>query len=124
MLTALVVDDDPSTRLLLRRMLTLLECSSIEAINGVEGERMALDNQPDVILLDLMMPIQDGYETCRNLRAQGYMGTVILVSALDEAAEKARTAACGANAYIQKPVSREVLRMHISHIQSKELALP
>src|SRR3954452_21393358 len=81
---ALLIDDDPMMRLLASRMLKLLDCEAMEATGGAEGEVMALEHQPDLILLDIMMPDQDGYETCTNLRARGYAGTVLLTSTIQE----------------------------------------
>ncbi len=122
MLGVLVIDDDPDMRLLTRRLLTMLGCQSFEARNGVEGESMALDLKPDAVLLDIMMPIQDGYETCKKLREQGYTGSVILVSALQEQTQKEKAQRCGATAYIQKPLTREVLKLHLDFIRSQQLA--
>jgi CheY-like chemotaxis protein len=119
MLSVLVVDDDPDMRLLTRRLLTMLGCQSFEARNGVEGESMALDIKPEAILLDIMMPVQDGYETCRNLRGQGYTGSIILVSALQEQTQKEKAQASGATAYIQKPLTRDVLKIHLDYIQAQ-----
>ena len=118
MLGVLVIDDDPDMRLLTRRLLTMLGCQSFEARNGIEGESMALDIKPDAILLDIMMPVQDGYETCKKLRAQGYDGSIILVSALQEQTQKEKAQACGATAYIQKPLTRDLLKLHLDYIQS------
>src|SRR5690349_2502164 len=104
MLKALVVDDDPELCLLTRRLLTTLGCDSYEAKNGFDAVTMVQDIKPDLILLDIMMPIQDGYETCKRIRAGGYHGTIIMVSALQQHSEAVNTVAAGANAYLQKPV--------------------
>lgn len=119
MLGVLVVDDDPDMRLLTRRILTMLGCQSFEARNGVEGQNMAIDVKPDAILLDIMMPVQDGYETCKNLRTQGYTGSIILVSALQEKTQQEKAHASGATAYIQKPLTKDVLKIHLDYIQTQ-----
>lgn len=122
MLGVLVVDDDADMRLLIRRLVTMLGCQSFEARNGIEAETIAANTTPDAILLDIMMPVQDGYETCAKLRAQGYTGTVIMVSALQEQTQIERAREVGANAYIQKPITREVLRMHLDRLKSQQTA--
>ncbi len=119
MVKALVVDDDPDIRLLVRRLLRILNCESVEARNGIEAEELVKSENPDIILLDIMMPIQDGYETCVHLREQNYSGLIIMVSALKEESEKAKTQNAGANAYIQKPITKEVLALHINHARSQ-----
>src|SRR5262249_34851968 len=120
MLKVLVVDDDPDICLLTRRLLTTLGCESFDAKNGIDAEEIVKGLRPDLILLDIMMPIQDGYETCKKLRSQGYAGSIIMISALQEQAEKVKTQAAGANAYIQKPITRKVLSLHIDHIMARQ----
>ena len=117
MLRVLVIDDDQGIRLLTRRMLTTLGCESFEAANGIEGESKVTELKPDLVLLDIMMPIQDGYETCEKIRAQGYVGPIIMISSLQEEREKSRTQEAGANAYIQKPLARDVVALHIKHAE-------
>ena len=119
MLKILVVDDDPDICLLTRRLLTTLGCDSFEAKNGIDAEEVVKTLQPDLVLLDIMMPIQDGYETCKKLRGQGYNGSIIMISALQEQVEKVKTQAAGANAYIQKPITRQILSLHIDHILAR-----
>lgn len=118
MLRVLVIDDDQGIRLLTRRMLTTLGCESFEAANGIEGEAKVKELKPDLVLLDIMMPIQDGYETCEKIRTQGFAGPIIMISSLQEEREKSRTQEVGASAYIQKPLSRDVVALHIKHAET------
>src|SRR6266568_2242281 len=120
MLKVLVIDDDPDICLITRRLLTTLGCDSYEAKNGFDAETVAKDINPDLVLLDIMMPIQDGYETCRRLREVGYAGSIIMMSALHEHTEAVKTQAAGANAYIQKPVTRSVIQFHIDHLTARQ----
>jgi CheY-like chemotaxis protein len=112
-LNVLVIDDDADMRLLTRRLLTLLGCESLEARNGIEGEQLALERRPDLVLLDIMMPVQDGYDTCSHLRERDYGGPVILMSAMQESTGKRKAAECGATGYIHKPITRVFLKMHL-----------
>src|SRR4051794_18492418 len=90
-----------------------LDCTVDEAANGPQAETVATETSPDLVLLDVMMPGQNGYETCRNLRRKGYNGKVILVSALPLEVGLNRAKDCGANGYLQKPITRDVLRKYI-----------
>jgi len=120
MLMVLVVDDDADMRLLTRRLLTTLGCESLEAKNGIECETVAMDRKPSMILLDVMMPVQDGFETCVHLRSKGYSGSIILMSAMQETSGKLKAQQVGATAYIQKPMSRDVLKIHLDHAKNQE----
>ncbi len=120
MLGILVIDDDPDMRLLTRRLLSMLGCQSYEARNGVEGETMAAEVKPDAILLDIMMPVQDGYETCINLRSNGFGAPIIMVSALQEKTQAEKAQSAGATAYIQKPLTRDVLKFHLDHLEAQQ----
>jgi DNA-binding response OmpR family regulator len=120
MLKILVVDDDPDICLLTRRLLTTLNCESFEARSGIDAEPMVKNIHPDLILLDIMMPLQDGYETCKKLRMQGYGGPIIMISALQEETEKVKTQSAGATAYIQKPITKQVLALHIEHLRARQ----
>jgi DNA-binding response OmpR family regulator len=114
--TILVVDDDPLWRSLVSLRLSTLDCTVVEASNGIEAEQLALEVQPDLILLDIMMPLQDGYVTCRNLRAKGFRGMITLVSVLPELMVMRNAIMCKADGYVQKPVSQEMLERHITCI--------
>ena len=118
--SVLIVDDDADLRLLTRRLLSKMGCEVIEASNGSEGESKALEMSPELILLDIMMPGQDGYETCARLRNQGYSGSIVLVSALQQASAVTQIQQCGANGYVQKPISRETLRLHVDQASSQQ----
>jgi DNA-binding response OmpR family regulator len=111
MYTALTIDDDPEIRVLMAVMLTKLDCLVLEAENGFDGQTLALQTRPDFTLVDIMMEGQDGYDTCQNLRAHGYGGRLILVSA--KALEPDRFVMCGADSYVQKPVTLSLLRNHL-----------
>jgi CheY-like chemotaxis protein len=117
-LKVLVVDDDPAIRLVTKRLLKNLKCEPYEAKDGAEGERLALEIQPHLILLDIMMPLQDGYETCSKLRRQGYIGPIILFSALLRENERARAQGVGATDYIQKPITKEELSRYLDKTYS------
>jgi two-component system, OmpR family, alkaline phosphatase synthesis response regulator PhoP len=109
MAKVLIVDDDPEFRNLLSRMVTKFAHEANHAINGIQAEKIAREWQPDVILLDFMMPLQDGYVTCRNLRRQGFTGQIVIMSALSSVLGTAEAKVAGANNFLHKPIKMEAL---------------
>ncbi|MGO2262904.1 hybrid sensor histidine kinase/response regulator [Halomonas sp.] len=79
--TLLVVDDDPSHRGLISDMLTPLGFTILEAPDGVASLTLAKSAQPDLILMDIAMPGLDGWQTARQLRQDGFHGSLVMLSA-------------------------------------------
>ncbi|WP_035796196.1 response regulator transcription factor [Kitasatospora mediocidica] len=110
----LVVDDDAAIRRSLERGLRL----SGFAVRSADGGRAALElvatEPPDVLVLDVSMPDLSGTEVCRQLRAQGVDTPVLMLSALDELADRVAGLQAGADDYLVKPFALEelVLRLH------------
>lgn len=121
--TVLLVDDNPDTRRLFRRYLSGGNYRSIEAGDGRQALDLARDTQPGAIILDVMLPSQDGWETLQALRND--LATeripVIICSVLnqEELAE-----ALGATAYVTKPVSRDALLTALSQVLSSAVSSP
>jgi len=105
----LVVDDSPDIALLLVRLLELQGCDVAVAPDGQQGLVLAERFQPDVALLDVMMPGMDGMELCQRLKAQHEGLYVILVTAMSDNKDVVRGLDAGADEYITKPFSKEVL---------------
>ena len=114
--TILIVDDVSANRSVLRDMLTPLGFSIIEATGGREAVKKAADAQPDVILMDLVMPDIDGFEAMRQIRIAGdhmpssSSSSVIIgvsASAPDETRQTCFTSGC--DAFVMKPVKRQDL---------------
>jgi CheY-like chemotaxis protein len=110
MVKALIVDDDYDNRAILALMLKHFGCAIAQAENGLQGETLALEDQPDLILLDITMPVQDGYQTCTNLRAKGFRGQIVMLSSLGQGVVATQALQCGANAYFSKPMTRDILK--------------
>src|SRR6478672_2549688 len=100
--TVLVVDDEPIMRSLIVRMLTRLDCTAHELGSGPLAEEKIDEINPALIFLDIMMPDQDGYTTCRNLRTKGYTGKIVMLTAISPEAGLKRALEAGANDYMQK----------------------
>ena len=115
----LIVDDDPD----LCKLLTLkLESTLFEiriASNGLEGLQAAYEYQPDLIILDVMMPEMDGFEACKRLRELSTV-PVILLTAKSEEKDILHGFECGADDYLRKPFSRNELSARIMAVLSRK----
>lgn len=111
MSTCLVVDDSRTVRKLIKATLDKLYLKSREAENGQEALDACAEEMPDVILLDWNMPVMDGLEFLREIRAQEharqpkiiFCTTECDLSSIEEAMQ------CGANEYIMKPFDQDIL---------------
>ena len=101
----LVVDDEPNIVQTLQDRLEMNDYLVVIAGNGKEGLKTALQEKPDVILLDVIMPIMDGHEMLEALRKQpgGDEPSIIMLTARSQTQDIARANACGIDDYIVKP---------------------
>lgn len=114
----LVVDDEPDIRLVARAALTKVGCQVIVAGTGLEALARAVQDQPDVILLDCMLPDLDGFDTCARLKAEPAtcnIPVVFLTGKTDQAAIE-RGLALGARGYISKPFNPLTLGRQVQEI--------
>jgi CheY-like chemotaxis protein len=104
--TVLIVDDVLQNRLMQMQSLSELGFDVAQASNGQEGLEQAARLRPDLILMDVMMPVMDGLEAIRQIRARPELAhlPVIAVSASTSAEDEARSLAAGASAFIAKPI--------------------
>jgi len=79
------------------------------AADGAIGEELAQINDYDAIILDILMPKQDGWDTCRNLRKAGVLTPILMLTALEETADKIKGLNEGADDYLAKPFHLEEL---------------
>ena len=102
----LLVEDTEDNRMMMRRLLELSGYEVSEAVNGVEAVLAAESQTPNVILMDLSLPIVDGLAATRRIRQLPELATVpiIAVSAHDTADFHAEALAAGCDAYITKPI--------------------
>ena len=109
MLRTLIVDDEPVARGILREELETLDNVRIvgEAENGVDALEKIAEDRPDLVLLDLQMPVMGGLDVVRSLKAGSPLPAIVIVTAWDQYAIQAFEA--GAIDYLLKPVSRERL---------------
>ncbi|MEW5867857.1 MAG: response regulator transcription factor [Chloroflexota bacterium] len=104
----LLVDDDVYLRDLIRRALTRAGAEVCEASDGVEAVDRFFQCHPDLVILDIMMPTQDGWETCRQIRQHSSVPVVMLTS-LSSDEEIIRGLEYGADDFVIKPVNVQVL---------------
>lgn len=74
-----------------------------QAFDGIQGENLAKINDYDAIVLDIRLPLQDGFETCRNLRHDRILTPILMLTALDDVADKIKGLDNGADDYLAKP---------------------
>lgn len=121
----LAVDDEPANRALLRKLLARHGYEVTEAWDGPGALAAALEQRPDVLLLDVMMPGFDGLEVCRRLRTQPEMASlpILLLTALNRPDEKAAGLESGANDFLTKPFEEiELIARVRSLLRTKMLA--
>lgn len=106
----LAADDEPRIRLMIRRILEK-DYSILEADNGEKAVEIAEEQNPDLILMDLMMPIMDGYTACSKIKANTATRAipVVILTAIGHELNKKFANEMGADGYITKPFTREDL---------------
>jgi putative nucleotidyltransferase with HDIG domain len=116
--TILIVDDEPSGRETLAALLHAQGYRLEFAASGAEALAQAAALQPDLILLDVMMPGMDGFEVCRRVRADPAIAEVpiVLITALDDRGSRLEGIEAGADDFISKPFDRTELRARIRAI--------
>ena len=118
----LVVEDERNIVDILTFNLQREGYDTLEALDGAAGLRLALEQDPDLILLDLMLPKLDGFQVCRTLREQGRATPIIMLTAREEETDKVLGLELGADDYITKPFSmRELLARVKSNIRRTEM---
>jgi len=111
-----LVEDDENLRFLVAERLQSEGYKVLEASNGHDAEKVILDEQPAIILLDWMLPGQQGSEVCTHIRNEGYEGQVIMMTAKGQDIDKIEAYKFGVSDYIIKPFNMDVL---VAMIDSK-----
>jgi putative two-component system response regulator len=116
--TILIVDDEERNVKLLETLLNADGHFTISASSGQEALAMVIADKPDLILLDIMMPGMDGFETVAKLKADPRTKTVpvIMVTALSDRESKLRALEAGAEEFLSKPIDRADLRVRVRNL--------
>ena len=118
----LIVEDETSIVDILTFNLTKEGYETLEAYDGATGLQLAREQDPDLILLDLMLPRMNGFDVCRRLREGGSATPVIMLTAREEETDKVLGLELGADDYITKPFSmRELLARVKANIRRNEM---
>jgi len=109
----LLVEDSPDNQRLIRFILNKAGADVSIAKNGEEGIKLALaaiqsNESFDLILMDIQMPVMDGYEATRSLREAGYHGQIVALTALALQGDSEKCLAAGCDGYLSKPIDRHV----------------
>jgi two-component system copper resistance phosphate regulon response regulator CusR len=105
----LVIEDDPTLGEFVRRGLEEQRWHTDLVANGVDGERMALGQPYDLIVLDMRLPGRNGLDVLRSLRSRGFERPVLVLTAQDAVDAKVETLRAGADDYVTKPFAFEEL---------------
>ncbi len=125
--TILVVDDNAQNLELLQAYLEDLGSKVISAVDGVEAMQAVARHNPDLILLDIMMPKMSGFEVCRRLKEDQATADipVVMVTALNELGDIERAVAAGTDDFLSKPINKlELLTrvkslLRVRHLKSE-----
>jgi CheY-like chemotaxis protein len=118
----LVADDDPVSRGLIRDALGSLAYEVVEASNGEEALLKMVEARPDLILLDIEMPLLDGYGVLQRMRDDPSISHLLVAALTAQAlpADRERGLARGFAAYLTKPIGVAALRTEVEHLLSPD----
>ena len=102
----LIIEDNPINRKIMRDLMHIHRYETVEAVNGVEGVKMAQEILPDLIMMDIQLPELDGYSATKQIKANTLTQKIPIIAvtsfAMSGEADKAKEAGC--DAYITKPI--------------------
>ena len=125
--TVLIVDDNPQNVELLQAFLEALPVRIAVAVDGVDALEKVAEHNPDLILLDIMMPRMSGYQVCRKLKSDAKTKDIqiLMVTALNELGDIEQASECGTDDFVSKPVNKlELLTrvkslLRVRHLKSE-----
>ena len=121
--TVLIVEDEQNIIDILSFILTKEGYDTLEALDGPTGLQLALEQNPDLVLLDLMLPGMGGFEVCQKIRAAGSAVPIVMLTAREEEDDKVRGLELGADDYITKPFkNRELMARVKANIRRVSMA--
>jgi two-component system, cell cycle response regulator DivK len=114
----LMVEDTEDNRQIIRDLVSSVGYELIEAVDGAQGLAMAEKEKPDLILMDIQLPVMDGYEATRRIKANPALRhiPVIAVTSYALSGDEAKTKAAGCDAYVAKPFSPRLLLAKINEL--------
>jgi len=119
--TILIVEDDMGIRVVLQDTLASQGYDVVTAENGIKGLELAKQLRPDLVILDVMLPMMDGYEICKRIRMEGITSPVMMLTVKDEEVDKVLGLELGADDYMTKPFSVKELCARVkAHLRRVE----
>lgn len=120
----LYIEDDPSNRLLVRRILEAEGYSMAEAVSGLDGLELAAQMKPDLVLLDINLPEIDGYDLARRFRETPGLEKVpiLALTANVMKGDRERSLEAGCDGYIQKPIDVDRLPEQVKEALQKDIS--
>ena len=123
--TVLIVEDEQSIVDILSFNLTKEGYDTLEALDGPTGLQLALEQNPDLVLLDLMLPGMSGFDVCKKIRQAGSAVPIVMLTAREEEDDKVLGLELGADDYITKPFkNRELMARVKANIRRVSMASP
>ncbi len=119
----LVIEDDPTVGEFVRRGLEEQRWQADLVNNGLEGERMAVSQPYDLVILDMRLPGRNGLDVLRTLRARGFERPVLVLTAQDAVDAKVETLRAGADDYVTKPFAFEELLARVEALLRRPRAM-
>ncbi|HLV39344.1 response regulator [Xanthomarina sp.] len=121
--TILIIEDNAQNMYMLSYLLKQSHYTVIEAFNGLDGLKMAHDNNPEIILIDIQLPDMDGYEICNKLRHNGLPKntTIIAVTSYAMGGDKEKALEAGADGYLEKPINPETFVIQMESIINSKI---
>jgi two-component system cell cycle response regulator DivK len=119
----LVVEDQEDNRTILRDLLGMAGYELIEATDGEEGVKLAQQEKPDLILMDIQLPVIDGYEATRRIKGHADLKStpIIAVTSYALSGDEAKARAAGCDGYVTKPFSpRDLLAKVRQYLPEKK----
>lgn len=115
----LIVEDNQDNRTLLKDMLSMMEYEILEAVDGIEGVKIAIAEKPALILMDLSLPQKDGWTATRELKANADVKNIPIIALTAHAmlGDKERAIEAGCDDYLSKPINlgelMQKLKLHL-----------
>ena len=116
--TVLIVDDNPQNVELLQAFLESLPVKIVTAVDGLDALKKVEEHNPDLVLLDIMMPQMSGFQVCRRLKGDAKTRDiqVLMVTALNELGDIERAVQSGTDDFLSKPVNKAELLKRVDNM--------
>jgi CheY-like chemotaxis protein len=116
--TILIVDDNPQNVELLQAFLESLPVKLVTAVDGIDALAKVAEHNPDLILLDVMMPRMSGFQVCKSLKSDPKTRDIqiLMVTALHELGDIERASECGTDDFVSKPVNKVELQTRVKSL--------